>query len=250
MQAPVPPSGAKPRPRHRMIDRVAEILDLAARRPHGASLTEIARILDAPLSSVQGLANGLVATGYLEERDRLYTLGPAPHFLTRLAGTPASDVVTHNDLVEIHEQTGMTTVLGILVGADLYYVDHASTSPTYAYLAENYVKRSLLRCSSGWVLLAGMERRDLWSRLSTAREQDQPLVERFLEDLPTIESDGLVVTPDVSEVEIEGIATAVKAGGRTVAAVACIGDHDEVNARADVIVDFLREKRERWGAVR
>ena len=233
-----------------MIDRVAEILDLAARRPHGASLTELARILDAPLSSVQGLANGLVATGYLEERDRIYTLGPAPHFLTRLAGTPDSDVVTHEDLEEIHEQTGMTTVLGIIVGSDLYYVDHASTSPTYGYLAENYVKRSLLRCSSGWALLAGMERRDLWARLGAARDQDQPLVERFLQELPDIQRDGFVVTPAVSEVEIEGIATAVQVDGRTVAAVACIGDHDEVRDRTDAIVDVLRDKRERWGSGR
>src|SRR5699024_7123487 len=167
-----------------------------------------------------------------------------------LAGTPASDVVKHEDLKDIHERTGLTTVLAVLVGADLYYVDHASTSPTYGYLAENYVKRSLLRCSSGWVLLAGMERRDLWARLSAAREQDQPLVERFLEELPSIERDGLVVTPDVSEVEIEGIATAVTVDGRTVAAVACIGDHDEVRTRTDVIVDFLREKQVRWGAGR
>lgn len=243
-----PAAPGKPRPRHRMIDRVAEILDLAARRPHGVNLTEMARLLDAPLSSVQGLANGLVATGYLEERDRLYTLGPAPHFLSRLAGAPDAEVVTHADLAAIHERTGLTTVLAILVGSDLYYVDHASTSPAYAYLAENYVKRSLLRCSSGWALLAGMEKRDLWSRLSAAREQDQPLVERFLAELPTIRETGLVVTPDASEVEIEGIATAVTTGGRTVAAVACIGDHADINARADDIVAVLTAQRERWGA--
>lgn len=249
MSTPHPPQG-KPRPRHRMVDRVAEILDLAARRPHGVTLTEISRVLDAPLSSIQGLVNGLVATGFLEERDRLYTLGPAPHFLTRLAGTPASDVVTHEDLEQIHERTGLTTVLAVLVGADLYYVDHASTSPAYAYLAENYVKRSVLRCSSGWVLLAGMEKRDLWSRLSAARDQDEPLVERFLADLPTIRETGLVVTPDVSEVEIEGIATAVTVEGRTVAAVACIGEHAEINEQAEQIVDVLQEARERWSARR
>ena len=247
MATPHPPQG-KPRPRHRMVDRVAEILDLAARRPHGATLTEMARVLEAPLSSIQGLTNGLVATGFLEERDRLYTLGPAPHFLTRLAGTPASDVVTHADLEEIHDRTGLTTVLAVLVGADLYYVDHASTSPAYAYLAENYVKRSVLRCSSGWVLLAGMERRDLWSRLSAARPEEEPLVERLLADLPTIQETGLVITPDVSEVEIEGIATAVTVDGRTVAAVACIGDHGEINERADEIVGVLREARGRWAA--
>ena len=249
MATPHPPQG-KPRPRHRMVDRVAEILDLAARRPHGVTLTEMARVLEAPLSSIQGLTNGLVATGFLEERDRLYTLGPAPHFLTRLAGTPASDVVKHEDLKDIHERTGLTTVLAVLVGADLYYVDHASTSPAYAYLAENYVKRSVLRCSSGWVLLAGMEKRDLWSRLSAARDQDEPLVERFLADLPTIRETGLVVTPDVSEVEIEGVATAVTVEGRTVAAVACIGEHAEINKQAEQIVDVLQEARQRWSARR
>ena len=249
MSTPHPPEG-KPRPRHRMVDRVAEILDLAARRPHGVTLTEISRVLEAPLSSIQGLVNGLVATGFLEERDRLYTLGPAPHFLTRLAGTPASDVVKHEDLKDIHERTGLTTVLAVLVGADLYYVDHASTSPAYAYLAENYVKRSVLRCSSGWVLLAGMEKRDLWSRLSAARDQDEPLVERFLADLPTIRETGLVVTPDVSEVEIEGVATAVTVEGRTVAAVACIGEHAEINEQAEQIVDVLQAARQRWSARR
>lgn len=246
MQTPQPPRGAKPRPRHRMIDRMAEMLDLTARRRAGVSLTEYARLLDAPLSSVQGLANGLVATGYLEEHDRVYTLGPAPYYLTRLQGAAPSDVVSHEHLVEIHDRTGLTTVLAIAVGSDLYYIDHASTSPRFGYLAENYVRRSLLRASSGWLLLAGMERRDLWAQLGAAREQDLPLVERFLEELPAIEADGFVIAPGVSEVEIDGVATQVVVDGRTVAAVACIGSHDEVSASAENVVEVLREFRDRW----
>jgi DNA-binding IclR family transcriptional regulator len=93
-----------------------------------------------------------------------------------------------------------------------------------------------------------MERRDLWSRLSAARTEEEPLVERLLADLPTIQETGLVITPDVSEVEIEGIATAVTVDGRTVAAVACIGDHGEINERKDEIVAVLREARGTWAA--
>lgn len=59
------------RPRHRMIDRVAAIMELVARSGSGMTLTAVAKALDAPISSTQGLFNGLVAVGYLDERNRV-----------------------------------------------------------------------------------------------------------------------------------------------------------------------------------
>src|SRR5215472_8002530 len=217
----------RPRPRHRMIDRVATILDLAARSRQGITLTEFARELSAPVSSIQGLVNGLAATGYLDERDRRYALGPAPFLLTRLAGRLPVTSVTHDDLASMHEATQLTAVLAIVVGSDLYYVDYASSDPRYAYLAEGFVRRSLIRTSSGWVLLAGMERRDLWTQLSALPPADADVVDRFLRELPQIQRDGLVVAPGVS-VEAEGVSVAVTEDGQTVAAVGLLGDPREV----------------------
>ena len=73
-----------------MIDRVAAILELVARSGAGLTLTAVAKALNAPVSSVHGLLNGLVAVGYLDERDRIYTLGTAPYLLNGIAGRPRS----------------------------------------------------------------------------------------------------------------------------------------------------------------
>jgi DNA-binding IclR family transcriptional regulator len=228
-----------------MIDRVATILDLAARSHHGVTLTEFARELDAPLSSIQGLVNGLVATGYLDERERRYTLGPAPFLLTRLAGRPTVTSVTHQDLVDLHSETGMTAVLAIVVGSDLYYVDYASSDPRYAYLAEGFVRRSLIRTSTGWILLAGMEKRDLWAQISALPPSETDRVNRFLKALAQIQHEGLVAAPGAST-EADGVSVAVTEDGKTVAAVGIMGSHTEVAERKDELIEVLTRRRGEW----
>lgn len=228
-----------------MIDRVAVILELAARSRHGITLTEFARGLGAPVSSIQGLVNGLAATGYLEERDRRYLLGPAPFLLTRLAGRLPVTTVSHGDLAALHEETGMTAVLAIVVGNDLYYVDYASSDLRYAYLAEGFVRRSLIRTSAGWVLLAGMERRDLWAQLGALPPEDADLTGRFLEELPQIQRDGLAVAPGLSA-EANGVSVAVTEDGKTVAAVGIMGGHDEVDRRKKELAGVLSRHRAQW----
>ncbi len=228
-----------------MIDRVSTILDRAARSRNGVTLTEFARELDAPMSSIQGLVNGLVATGYLDEHDRRYTLGPAPFLLTRLAGRPTVTTVTHEDLEALHAETGMTAVLAIVVGSDLYYVDYASHDPRYAYLAEGFVRRSPIRTSTGWVLLAAMENRDLWAQIAALPPGDAELVERFLQALPRIQSERLAAAPNAST-EADGVSVAVVENGRTVAAVGIMGSHAEVGERKDELIEVLGRHRLGW----
>lgn len=236
------------RPNHRMVDRVSAILEAAARSRAGLTLTELAAHIDAPLSSTQGLANGLVATGYLIERDRTYHLGPAPFFLTRLAGASPVDAVASEHLQEIHAATGHTVVLAIAVGDGLYYVDHVAESARYSYLAENFIKRSLIRASSGWILLSGMSRRDLWSYLSLLPPEDEPFADEFLDSLHQIQTDQIVVAPTVSTSGIEGIATSVTSEGEVIGSVAVIGDHEEILNDADTISSILLDYRSRWSS--
>lgn len=229
-----------------MVDRVSAILEAAARSRAGLTLTELADHIDAPLSSTQGLANGLVSTGYLIERDRTYHLGPAPFFLTRLAGASPVDAVSNDHLQEIHAATGHTVVLAIAVGDGLYYVDHVAESARYSYLAENFIKRSLIRASSGWILLSGMSRRDLWSYLSLLPTEDEPFADEFLDSLRQIQADQIVIAPAVSTTGIEGIATSVTAEGEIIGSVAVIGDHEEILNDAQDISSILLDYREKW----
>lgn len=228
-----------------MIDRVATILDMAARSRQGVTLTGFARELDAPVSSIQGLVNGLVATGYLDERDRRYTLGAAPFLLMRLAGRVPVTSVTHMDLAALHAETGMTAVLAIVVGSDLFYVDYTSSDPRYAYLAEGFVRRSLIRTSTGWVLLAGMEKRDLWAQIGALPEAEGDLVSRFLKALPEIQRSGLVAAPGASA-EADGVSVAVVEDGKTVAAVGIMGSYAEVAERKQELIEILTRRRGEW----
>lgn len=234
------------RPSHRMVDRVASILECVARAPEGLTLTEVAAQIGAPVSSTQGLINGLVANGYLDEADRVYRLGPAPLLLNLLAGRHLPGRVSHSDLEEIHRETGLTTLLSIVVGRDVFYIDYVSSNPRYAYLAENHVRRSLLRTSAGWVLLAGFEKRDLWAFFRALPEEDSERIGRFLAELPRIQESGLATAPMVAEISADGISIAVTEESRTVAAVGVVADPATIEEQRDHIVDVLQRQRRKW----
>lgn len=228
------------RPRHRTVDRIAAILDLAARHAEGLTLTEFAREVDAPVSSVQGFLNGLVATGYLDEVDRRYTLGPAPYLLNLLAGRRVGPMIPHEVLERLNRESGLTSMLSVAVGQNLFYVDHVSDDPRYAWLAENHVRRSLIQTSAGWVLLADLDSRDLWALLKGLTGDDAALIDAFLAALPAIRETGTCVSPQVSAVA-DGASVAVRQGGRTVAAVSVIGSVEDITSRQEELTALLRE---------
>lgn len=233
------------RKRHRMLDRVALILNLAARSREGLTLTEFSRSLDAPVSSVQDLVDGLLATGYLEVRDRRYRLGTAPYLLNLIAGRRVVSVVDHSTLESVHEQTGLTVLMSIAVGHDVYYIDSCASEHRYDYLATDYVRRSLIRTSSGWVLLAGFNKRDLWAYLRSLPDDDEGRVERFFQNLEALQSTGICVAPGISDVA-DGVSVAVPELGRTVAALTVVGAPEVIRDRRDELVRILSGQRDSW----
>jgi len=233
------------RRRHRMVDRMAAVLEHVARSDQGMTLTELAREVEAPVSSVQGLVNGLVATGYLEERDRRYSLGTAPYLLNLIAGRRLVTSVDHSVLESIHAGCGMTTLLSIAVSTDVFYIDSVSREPRYDYLAKNFVRRSLIRTSAGWVLLADYTRRDLWTYLSSLPAEDEERVERFLANFDEIRETGICAGPHTSEVA-DGVSLAVREDDRTVGAVSIVGPEDDIEHRRGELTKLLREHRDRW----
>ncbi|WP_068402246.1 IclR family transcriptional regulator [Kribbia dieselivorans] len=239
------PGLTTPRPRHRTVDRVATILESAARHRDGMSLTEIARVVDAPVSSVQGLVNGLVATGYLDETERRYTLGAAPYLLNLIAGRPSLGAVPHADLVALSEETGQPAMLAVAVGRNVFYIDSAMADLRFAYLAENHVRRPLLRTSSGWVFLAHMDRRDLWAHLQAAGPEDEQRVEDFLAEMPQIIETGICASEKSSDTAA-GVAAAVREAGRVVASVVLIGTREEIAQKRESLTATLTRYAPRW----
>lgn len=236
------------RPRHRMVDRVAAILELTA-RSDGMTLTDISQKLDFPLSTTQGLVNGLTAAGYLDERDKRYSLGMAPYLLSAMAGRRPVEMVTQSEIDAIFEETGLITVLAIAVDQKVYYLRHAAEGMSFQYLTENFMPRNLLRTSSGWVLLAGMERRDLWSYLRSRPDTESKYVDDFLDAAEEISKTGICATPAVAEPSGgDGVSIAVQQDGHTVAAVGVIGATEEITARRDELIETLIKHRQKWNA--
>lgn len=235
------------RPRHRMVDRVASIMELVARSQSGLTLTAVAKALDAPVSSTQGLINGLVAVGYLDERDRVYTLGTAPYLLNVIAGRPPVTNVSREQLEALHSETGLTTALSTDVGDDLFYVDHLSADPHYAYLAENRLRRSLLRTSAGWLLLADRERRDIWAYLNSRPAFEADIIEQFLRSLDDLRETGVCISPRVAVDGGDGVSVALRERGRTIATVGVIAKAEEIAARRDDLAEILLRYAQEWG---
>ncbi len=248
-----PAAGAVPfeqipeRPRHRMIDRVAAILELVARSGAGLTLTAVAKALNAPVSSVHGLLNGLVAVGYLDERDRVYTLGTAPYLLNVIAGRPPVTSISHEQLQQVHAEAGLTIALSTSVGDDLFYVDHVSSEPEYAYLAENRLRRSLLRTSAGWLLLADREQRDIWAYLNSRPVADADYIEQFLYALEALRATGVCAAPGVAVEHGDGVSVALRERGRTIATLGVVGVRETIIERRDELAKICLRHAEEWG---
>lgn len=233
-------------PKHRMVARVAQILEMVAREQAGLSLTEIAHRCSAPVSSVQTLVGGLVETGYLTRRARRYTLGPAPYVLNMLAQRPPVRSVRRSDLEVLHQITGQTILLGIVVGGEAFYIEHVTNDPRYAYLAESRVPRPLLRTSVGRALLAHMDDRDMHEILRRSSEADSAVVDEFLHELPKVRESGLVTSKGLVGPEYWGIATPIREDGIVVAAVGLLGRRAEMEGRFDTLGELLLDHAREW----
>ena len=245
-------SHATPRPRspirHRMVARVAEILEMAARERAGLTLTEIAQQLSAPVSSVQSLVNGLVDTGYLDRSGRRYLLGPAPYVLNLIAQRPPIQIVRRADLEALHKETGQTVLLGIVLSGKVIYINHVTSDPQYAFLAETHASRPLLRTAAGRVLLANMDRRQQFDLLASVSADDAPLVDPFLQESAAIRETGLAFTRGLAGPNYWAVSTPVRERGRVVAALSLSGAPDTMRGRMEELGAILLDRTDRWAA--
>lgn len=241
------PGKVPERPRHRMIDRVATIMEMVARSGTGMTLTEVSKELMAPVSSTQGLMNGLVSVGYLEERDRVYTLGAALYLLNVVAGRPPVAAIRHEQLEQVHAETGLTTVLSTAVGDELFYSDHVSSDPRYAYLAEGHLRRSLLRTSAGWLLLADKEQRDIWAYLNSRPAEDAERVDAFLRTLTELRETRVCMAPTIGEDDADGVSIALRESGRTIAVLGAVGSVSDIADRREELLEICLRHAVSWG---
>jgi len=214
-------------------------------RPDGATITEMAKAVDAPISSVQGFINGLVATGYLNESDRRYRLGAGPYVLAlRSRGSPGG-IATHADLETLSQQTGCDVLVAIRVGDDLVYVDEVGSSTYLQYLSRTRSRRPLTDTVAGHIFLSRMAPDELDYFLASQSDHDK--VSTILHEIDNIRRDGVLVRLQSWRTDAATIGVPIDdQHGRIVEVLLLGGDRTAIEPRVSELVSALEAARNEW----
>jgi DNA-binding IclR family transcriptional regulator len=149
-------AGALADKEHRTVSRVAAILESAAITPDGVSLTDLARVLGAPKSSIHGLLRGLVAVGYLVERNSRYVTAPGLPALLTAAYVPSIEELARPVMAQLRDTFDESVMLGVLAADSIVYVDSVESRQPIRYSAPLHERRLLHPSSMGKLYLADL----------------------------------------------------------------------------------------------
>ncbi|UKA64384.1 IclR family transcriptional regulator [Arthrobacter sp. FW306-04-A] len=230
---------------HRTIDRVTRIIEEVVYNP-GMSFAELARVLDAPKSSVHGFIRGLLAAGWLHEDNHRFYLGPAVYGLTLATGHIRAGLVTDTDVAALHEATGVTTFLGVKAGDHLIYVSEAGSETLGGFGARSNIRRTLLDTAGGKAILASLSdtERNAYFRRCTPEEAN--LVEQFLAEFDDIRKTRLAQNTLRGGARYAIATTVQNQSGQVVAEVTLVGPTSEMKPRAEELGRLLLEHVDSW----
>ena len=231
-----------PARRHRTVDRVVQILETVSLNPRGVTLPELAGALDAAKSSVQELTNGLLACGYLVERDRRFFLGPGPFILAARANKLAALSLDHQFVAEVGEILGCTVLVGVRVGDAIIFTDLVGEeSPSLRFVARIHARRPLYSSAAGKTLLANVSDEEMYRLLDLASPEQASEVQQFLAELPDIRSRALAFNRGVTLADAFAVATPLLApDGNLIAAISAAVDASQAG-RLDEIGEELKK---------
>jgi len=230
---------------HRTVDRVTRILEEVVYRP-GMTFAELARALEAPKSSVHGFISGLLAKGWLYELNHQFYLGPAVYGLTLASGHIRAGLVTHADLVALHEATGLAVFLGVQAGDHLIYVAEAGSDAVAGFEARSNIRRTLLVTAGGKALLAERPDAEREQYLRRRGSEEAELIELFLHEF-----EGIRKTRIATNVRLSGTRYAIGMAvhnqqGEAVAAVTLVGPTPQLQPRLKKLSDLLIKHVDSW----
>jgi DNA-binding IclR family transcriptional regulator len=227
---------------HRTVDRVIQILETVSLSPRGLTLAELATALDAAKSSVQELTNGLLACGYLVERERRFHLGPGPFILAARANKLAALSLDHQFVAELGDTLGCTVLVGVRVGDAIIFTDLVGEeSPSLRFVARTHARRPLYTSAAGKTLLANVSDDEMYRLLDLAAPEQAGEVQQFLAELPDIRSRGLAFNRGGTLADAYAVATPLLApDGSLIASVSAAIDASQAD-RLDELGENLKK---------
>jgi DNA-binding IclR family transcriptional regulator len=231
-------------PEHRTVARVMSILELVlASDAHGMRLADLSAAIDAPKSSVHGLARGLVAAGYFREERGRYFAGPAISSLLAV-GPTALPSVYHHGLEQLTGKWNETAMLVTLVGDSLVYLDSVESGEFIRAAPQLNKRLPLWPRSSGKCFLAFMEpkRLEAYLRRNHPAPADQ---ERMRGELAEVRETHIGMNIGATIAGHIGIASPIIAGEAPVTvAIALAGPRSRMQDHLDEMAQSVRETAE------
>jgi DNA-binding IclR family transcriptional regulator len=233
-------NGVLPVAEHRTVARVMSLLELVLTSgSQGVRLGELAALIDAPKSSVHGLAKGLVATGYFREDRGRYFIGPAVSTLLAV-GPAALPSVFHHTLEQLTKTWNETSMLATLVGDSLVYVDSVEPRSVIRAAPHLHERLPLWPRSSGKVFLASMTQ----DRLERYLKRNPIALphEQLMDELARVRESGNGFNIGESIAEHISIASPIVIGqAPTTLALAVVGPKSRMLDQSDQIAESVRE---------
>ena len=228
--------------------RVIEIIETFAKERRALPLTELARLLDVPVSSCLALIRTLSDLGYLYETGRRQGYYPTGRLLTMAQRIAKSDPVldrVYPSLAELREATRETVVFAKLSADDrVVYLDVLESPHTIRYAPVAGEFRNLHSNSLGKALLSAMPLEDcqkLLARVPLTAYTDCTLTtpEAVLADLDASRQRGWFMNLGESIPDVCALAWPVKLSGETYA-ISLAGPRYRIEPKQDEFARMLR----------
>lgn len=221
---------------HRTVTRVTTILETVAGAEQGMRLNELADVLEAPKSSVHGLARGLVATGYLVEDDGAYLLGPAIGALIQ-PRRPGLIEAARPVMERLERACGETVILSSLVGQSIVYLDLVESSQRIRYSAPLGERRPLYPTSAGKCFVAHFSERRLESYLENFEEDRR---EAIREELADVRRDGIAYNIGETIPDVSAVASPITVRDQLAACINIAGPTDRFAGKLKETAELLK----------
>ncbi|MGE4454668.1 MAG: IclR family transcriptional regulator [Sphaerochaeta sp.] len=212
-------------PLHRTTTRILDILEHVAQSPEGITLSELARKLDIPKSSLHPLANTLSEKQYLNynKLEERYYLGENLFVL-------GNTYVSYSDLLEkiksillgINEKTEETLYFGVLSNLDVLYLEKMELHSKFRVVSNPGNKLPAYSTGYGKALLSQFTSEEIESfypegNLEPVTEHTIQTVSELNDQLAQIRESGFSYEIEESTIGIRCIAVPIVVHGETLA---------------------------------
>lgn len=231
--------------------RTLDLFEVFALASAPLTLTEVARRMGTPISSVHALIRTLQARGYvyvLDERKRVY---PTKRLVTIAQGIAKHDPILDRlapVLGQLHEATGETIIVGKRQSNWVIYLDVIEGRHTIRYAASPGDTKPLHSSAIGKAMLGLLspgEEEQMLKRVKLSRVTERTIVscDALRTDLAEGRRKGYFVTRGENVPDVMGIAIAQRIGDESYG-VAIAGPIERLDARFDDYIAALgRAKR-------